>query len=130
MKTIALITIVLLHRVFLIVSYDRESALVLGKRVLLLETALMAITGLTVSAGTLTVGPIVLFGLLVLPPLAGRGLARSMRGLYLFSSFFGLLAASLGVWASFSFDWPLGPAVVCCAAVPLPIGWLLRWSPY
>lgn len=127
---LALATTVLLHRDFLVVSYDRDGALVLGKRVLMIETALMTMTGLTVSAGTLTVGPIVLFGLLVLPPLAGRGLARSMQSLYVFSSLLGLLAAGLGVWASFAFDWPLGPAVVCCAALPLPLVWLLGRSPY
>ena len=39
---------------------------------------LLLLTGLTVSASALIIGPVTLFGLLVLPPLAARSLARSM----------------------------------------------------
>lgn len=121
---LTLLTIVWGYRDLLIVSFDPETARVLGKRVGRWELLLHAITGLCVAAGTMTVGPVVLFGLLVLPPLAARGLARSMRGMLLWAAVLGLISAALGIWASFHFDWPLGPAVVVTAALPLPIGWL------
>ena len=117
--------IALLHRDFLVVSFDRESAIVLGKRATAIEAALTALIGLTVSAGTLTVGPVVLFGLLVLPPLAARGLARSMASFYWIAAGLGLAAAAGGVWASFTLDWPLGPAVVVVAATTLVPGALV-----
>ncbi len=107
-----------------LVSYDRESALVLGKRVLGFEALLTLMTGVTVAAGTMTLGPTLLFGLLVLPPLAARGFARSMRGLFLFSALLGLAAALLGIVASFTLDLPLGPAIVGVAGLELFAGWL------
>ncbi|MEW6073671.1 MAG: metal ABC transporter permease [Planctomycetota bacterium] len=108
----------------LLVSYDPETARVLGKRVRAGEALLLLITGLTVSVGTLIVGPVVLFGLLVLPPLAARGFASSMRSFFLWSAGSGIVAAVGGVWTSFRFDWPLGPAVVVAAGSLLVPGFL------
>ena len=120
---VTFLCIVWLHRDLTLVSYDRESALVMGKRVVSLELLLLGLTGLTVSAGTLTVGPIVLFGLLVLPPIAAHSVARSMISFFFIASACGVFAVVLGTWASFQFDWPLGPAVVVAAACALPLTW-------
>jgi manganese/iron transport system permease protein len=109
---------------FLIVSYDRDTARVLGKRVVGFELLLAAITGLTISVSVMTVGPVVLFGLLVLPPLAARSLARSMGALYLWAALLGLASAAAGIEASFAFDWPLGPAVVVSASAVLVLAWI------
>ena len=111
------LAIFVFHRDLLIVSYDPETARVLGKPVLAFEALLLLLTGLTVSAGVMTVGPVVVFGLLVLPPLGARGLARSMRAFYSWASLLGLVSAILGVWISFLRDLPLGPTLVVSAAV-------------
>lgn len=109
---------------FLLVSYDRDLAVVLGKRVRLFEALLMAMVGLTISVSVMTVGPIVLFGLLVIPPLAARGFARSMKSFYTIASALGLLAALGGIETSFVLDWPLGPSVVAVAATTLVPSWI------
>jgi ABC-type Mn2+/Zn2+ transport system permease subunit len=114
----------LFHRDFLLVSFDAETARVLHKRVFALEALLLALTGITVLVGTLTVGTIMIFGLLVLPPLGARGLARSMLSFYALSSLIGVLAAVGGFWASLRFDWPLGPPIVAVAALLTVPGWL------
>jgi ABC-type Mn2+/Zn2+ transport system permease subunit len=105
------------HRDILVVSYDREISLVLGKRVLAFDVLFTALTGLAVTVGTLTVGPVVLFGLLVIPPLGARRLAHSMISYYVFASALGLLAVLAGLWLSFTFDLPLGSSVVLAAAL-------------
>lgn len=110
------------HRDLLLVSYDADTARVLGKRVGAFELLLLGLIGLTVSVGVVIVGPVVLFGLLVLPPLAARGAARSMRGFYALSSLGGLAASALGVLVSFRLDWPLGPSVVLAGALLVPVG--------
>jgi len=92
---------------------------VLGKRVFGWEALLFCLTGMTVSAGVLVVGPVVLFGLLVIPPLAAHAVARSMLGFYGWSAALGALAAVGGLAVSFGLDWPLGPAVCAVAAVEL-----------
>ncbi|MCA9002020.1 MAG: metal ABC transporter permease, partial [Planctomycetes bacterium] len=111
---------------FLLVSYDRESAQVLGKRVRLLEAGLLLLVGACVAAGTMTVGPVVLFGLLVLPPIAARPFARSMPGFLWLASAFGSAGSAAGIWGSFHWDLPLGPCVVlACAVATLP-GWIVQ----
>lgn len=100
-------------------SYDPELAAVLGRKRLLWEGLLILLIGTTVAASVMTVGPIVLFGLLVIPPLAARPFARSMTSFLVLSSGFGLLSAAAGIWTSFHYDWPLGPSIVVTAALGL-----------
>jgi ABC-type Mn2+/Zn2+ transport system permease subunit len=120
-----LLVLVWFHRDLVLVSYDRETARVLGKRVTATEAGLNLLTGLTVSAGTMTLGPTMLFGLLVLPPLAARRWANSMTGFFLLASALGALAVVAGIAASFQFDLPLGPAIVGAAALELLPGAVL-----
>jgi ABC-type Mn2+/Zn2+ transport system permease subunit len=114
------------HRDLLLVSYDRETARVLGKRVTGIEALLNLIIGLVVSVGTMTLGPTMLFGLLVLPPLAARRWAGSMTRFYVLSAAFGVLAAVVGIVISFEIDLPLGPAIVAAGALWLLPGFLAR----
>jgi ABC-type Mn2+/Zn2+ transport system permease subunit len=123
---LVLLSIAWFHRDLVLVSFDRETALVLGKRVLAFEALLTLLTGVTVAGGTLTLGPTLLFGLLVLPPLAARAFARSMREMLLLSAALGLAAALGGSAASFALDLPLGPAIVGIAALELLPGAVLR----
>lgn len=111
---LALVSIVVLitHRDLVLVSYDRDQARVLGLPVRRLELLLQFLTGATVATGVMTVGPVVLFGFLVIPPLAARAIARSMVGFLRWSMVLGLGSAALGLVLSKELDWPLGPAVV------------------
>ncbi len=104
---------------FLLVSFDRDLAQVLGKRVTSLELLLITITGVTVSVGTMIFGPTLLFGLLVIPPLAARQWARSMRGFHVLAIGLGVVAVAGGVVASFELDLPLGAAIVGVSALTL-----------
>ena len=80
----------------------------------------------TVAAGTLTAGPVVLFGLLVIPPIAARPLARTMGGFQVLASLLGILSAALGVYGAFEVDLPLGPCVVLAAGLLSLPSWLLN----
>lgn len=123
---LAALLLILFERDLLVVSYDREAAVVLGKRVFAIEALLTVITGLVISVGTMVLGPIVLFGLIVLPAIGARAWARSMRGYVRLASGFGVAAVLLGVAASFEFDLPLGAAITGAAAVLLLPGLAAR----
>ncbi|MFT4648846.1 MAG: ABC-type Mn2+/Zn2+ transport system permease subunit [Glaciecola sp.] len=110
---------------FLLVSYDRETAQVLGKRVQAFEAGLAILVAACVAAGTMTVGPVVLFGLLVLPPIAARPFARSLTHFLWLASAIGVLGTALGIWASFHWDLPLGPCVVLSCALCTVPGWVV-----
>ncbi len=119
---LVLVSVIVFHRDFLVASFDRETAQVLRKRVVAFETLLTVVTGLTVAVGTMTLGPTLLFGLLVLPPLAARTYARSMMSFYFAASGIGLLSTLLGIVASFELDLPLGAAIVGVAGLMLVPG--------
>jgi ABC-type Mn2+/Zn2+ transport system permease subunit len=110
---VVLVMIVVYHRELVLVSFDREMAQVLGTRVRGLELLFLLLLGSAVSVGAMTVGPLVLFGLLVVPAVAARLLARSMLAFLVQASLLGGASAALGVLASLAWNIPMGPAIVC-----------------
>jgi zinc transport system permease protein len=119
---LVLALLVVFRRELLLMSFDREFALVTGEHVVAFESLLNGLTGLAVAAGTITLGPTILFGLLVVPPLAARAWARSMQAYWLLAPAFGVLSVAGGVVASFELDLPLGAAVVAAAGLLLVPG--------
>lgn len=105
----------LFHREFTLVSYDRDMAVTLGRNALAWDLLLFLIIGLTVSLGVMTVGPLVTFGFLVVPPLAALPWARGMISLSILASLLGGVSAFSGFYLSYTRDLPLGPVVVCLA---------------
>ena len=74
---------------FLLVSFDRDLAIVFGKRAGLWDTLLYFLIGVTISLGVMTAGPMVTFGFLVVPPLTARLVTRRMLA-------FSLASAAIG----------------------------------
>ncbi|MEK7389612.1 MAG: metal ABC transporter permease [Elusimicrobiota bacterium] len=130
---LAAAAILLFQREFTLVSFDRDMAMTLGRSVNVWDGALFLIIGLTISLGVMTVGPLVIFGFLVIPPMAALPWARGMMSFSLLSSIIGGLSAFSGFYVSYTRDLPLGPMVVCvaCAAYLLSLSAerILRRSP-
>ncbi|MDH3443991.1 MAG: metal ABC transporter permease, partial [Deltaproteobacteria bacterium] len=68
--------------------------------------------GITIAIGVIMAGPLLVFGFMVLPPLAARGLARGMGAYFALSSLLGLATAVFGFYLSVRLDLPLGPTDV------------------
>ena len=94
---------------FLLVSFDRDLAVVFGKYVGLWDSLLYLIIGMTISLGVMTAGPIVTFGFLVIPPLTARMLTRHMLTFSLTAASLGATTAFAGFYCAYRFDLPLGP---------------------
>ena len=114
------------RRPLLLTSFDREFARTTGLHVLAYETLLNVLTGLTIAVGTITLGPTLLFGLLVVPPLVARKWANSMSTMWLLAPLVGLASVIGGTVAAFELDLPLGAAVVATSVLLLIPGALLR----
>ncbi len=114
----------LFQREFLLVSYDRDLAVTLGRRVLWWDALLYLVVGLTVSLGVMTAGPLVVFGFLVVPPMAARPWAKGMGSFSVFASLCGGASALAGFYLSFTRDLPLGPVMVGAACALLALSWL------
>jgi ABC-type Mn2+/Zn2+ transport system permease subunit len=115
---IALLTL-LLQKEFTFVSFDREMALSLGKNVAAWDLCLYLMIGLAIAFGVMTVGPLLIFGFLIIPPLAARRITKGMWPFLLVSSAIGGVTALVGFYLSLRWDLPLGPTDVAVACVIL-----------
>jgi len=115
---------------FLLVSFDRDLAIVFGKRAGVWDTLLYLVSGVAISFGVMTAGPIVTFGFLVIPPLTARLVTRHMLAFSLASATIGAVTAFVGFYCAYRFDLPLGPAEVAVASAVLAVvgtgNWLLK----
>jgi ABC-type Mn2+/Zn2+ transport system permease subunit len=105
----------------LLVSFDRDLAVVFGKRAALWDLLLYLLIGLIISFGVMTAGPMATFGFLVVPAVTMRLLARRMLTFSLGAAALGAVTAFVGFYCAFRFDLPLGPAEVGVASVVLLI---------
>lgn len=111
---------------FLMVSYDREMALTLKKPVLFWDGFLFTLIGLTISTSVLSVGPLVTFGFLLLPPMIGYQFARTMRQFALLASFIGGVTAFMGFALAYHWDLPVGATDVVLLGILLIAAWGVR----
>lgn len=102
----------LFQREFLLVSYDRDMAVTLGRSTAVWDGLLYLLIGVTISLGVMTVGPLVIFGLLVVPAMIALQWARGMTILSLLASAAGGVSAFAGFYFSYRFDLPLGPLII------------------
>lgn len=112
----ALAFLLIVRRTLLASAFDRDNALAMRLPVARLELVQMLLFGLVIGASVMTVGPVLVFGLLFLPPLAAAALARSLRGFQLLLSVSGVLAVLLAWPLSIDGDLPYGPSAVVAAS--------------
>ena len=116
----------LFQREFLLVSYDRDMALTLGRRVAWWDVLLYLLIGLAISLGVMTVGPLVIFSFLVLPAMTALPWAGGLTALSLLAALLGGAGALGGFYFSYSYDLPLGPVIVCVSGALLALSYGAR----
>ena len=102
-----------------LVTVDRDMALSLGKRVVIWDLVLFGILGVAISLGVLVVGPLVMFGFLIVPPMIAGRLVVGMRNVSIVAAMFGVGIALFGFVAAYRLDWPTGPTDVALACALL-----------
>ena len=116
---VVVLVLMVFRKEFLLVSFDRDLAVVFGKRVELWDILLYLMIGIAISLGVMTAGPMVTFGFLVIPPLTARIITRRMLTFSLTAAGLGALTAFAGFYCAYRFDLPLGPAEVALASLVL-----------
>ncbi len=121
-----------------LVSFDRDLAVVFGKRVEVWDALLYVLIGVVISLGVMTAGPMATFGFLVVPPVTMRMVCGRMLTFSVGSALLGAATAFGGFYCAYRFDLPLGPAEVALASSVLLVvgaatrlqravrGWRLR----
>jgi ABC-type Mn2+/Zn2+ transport system permease subunit len=107
----------LFHKELLLVSFDRVMAITLRKNVVFWDVLLFLLIGLTVSMAVLSVGPLISFGFLLIPPLTAHLFAPNMRQFTIYASLIGGAASFLGFCIAYRFDLPVGPTDVVLLGV-------------
>ena len=107
------------HKEFLLVSFDPEMAITLKKRVQAWDGLLFSLVGLTVSVSVLSVGPLVTFGFLLMPPLIAHQLTRTMKQFLGVAAGVGALSAILGFALAYKWDLPVGATDIALLGVLL-----------
>jgi ABC-type Mn2+/Zn2+ transport system permease subunit len=114
---VVMVALLVFRKEFLLVSFDPEMAITLRKNVFTWDGVLFLLIGITVSMAVLSVGPLVTFGFLLLPPLIARALARNMGQFAIIGCLVGVAAAFVGFCLAYHWDVPVGPTDVALLGV-------------
>jgi ABC-type Mn2+/Zn2+ transport system permease subunit len=109
--------ILLFSKEFFFIAFDQKMAEASGVPARRLFFLLLSLVALTIVVSLKTVGAILVFALLLIPPSTAYQLTSSLRGMMGYSVAIGILVSCLGVVLSFRFDLPTGPAIVLLATV-------------
>jgi zinc transport system permease protein len=124
----AALAAVVVHAIFfkelLFISYDPETALVQGMRVLRYELLLNLATAIVISVATRAVGALPVFAFSVIPAAAALMLTDRIRLTIALSVLFGVISAAVGYYVSWVEQLPTGATMVVIAALFLLPGLL------
>jgi ABC-type Mn2+/Zn2+ transport system permease subunit len=110
---------------FLFVSFDPETARTLGIEERTVEFLMHLTLGLCIAVSMKTTGILFVFSSMVIPPMVGLVLCRRVWAVFVAAVVTALAAGFLGLWASFAWDLPTGPAIVCAEGVLFPLAALI-----
>jgi ABC-type Mn2+/Zn2+ transport system permease subunit len=105
----------LFRRDLLLTSFDPEFARTIGREPARYDLLLYLLIGAGIALGVMMVGPLVVFGFLVLPALTALRIAPGLTSAFAISAGIATLSFLGGFWLSYRADLPAGP--VCVAVV-------------
>ena len=107
---------VLFRRELLLTSFDPEFARTIGRQPLRYDALLYALLGGGIALGVMNVGPLVVFGFLVLPALAALRIAPGLASAFALSAAIAAISFVGGFAVAYRADLPAGPVGVAFAA--------------
>lgn len=131
-KTAILYTVIgaihfLLRKPFFEITNDPGGARARGRRLFLWDFLFYGLFGFVVTSSVQIAGVLLVFGLLVIPAVAGLLTSASAGRALAVGWTFGFLACVLGLVASVQFDWPAAPTILVSLALLLAVlGIILR----
>ena len=108
---IVLITLIAFHKELVFAGFDPQGASVIGLPTNLLDYLLLGLTAVVIVISIQAVGVILVMAMLVTPAATAYLLARNFKMMMLIGSIIGIITASLGLYASFYWNVPSGPAM-------------------
>lgn len=113
---VVLLTVILFYKELLFYTFDRLGAEAAGLPVIWLDTGLMILVGLTIVASLKAVGVILVLSLLITPPATAYLLVNRLHQVMWVGMIVGVISSITGMYLSYYFNLPSGPAIVLVAA--------------
>jgi zinc transport system permease protein len=113
---VALALFLSFQREILFASFDPVFARTVGRNPLRADALLFALVGTAIAIGVMDAGPLVVFGFLVLPPLAALRVAPGLGAAIAISAAIGAFCSVGGFALGYRIDMPTGPTSVALAA--------------
>ncbi|MDX1511934.1 MAG: zinc ABC transporter permease AztB [Nitriliruptorales bacterium] len=107
----------LLHRPFLVLTFSREKAAVLGLRPRVTHAVMLVLVGLAIVASFRAVGTLLVFAFLVAPPAAASLFARRVPAMMGVAVALGWTAVVIGLLVSFHAGTPASATIAMAAVV-------------
>ena len=114
---VVILAVAALHKEFVAVSVDRETAAAMGIRVLLIDVILYLAVTAAVVMSVRTVGNILVLALLITPAAAARLWTDRLVVMMALSAVIGMVGSFLGVYVSWAIDVPTGATIVLVLTV-------------
>ena len=122
---LVLAVIFLLHKEFVTISLDRESARAMGIRVFWLDLVLYVLVTIAVVISVQTIGNILVLALLITPAATARLLTDRLGVMMVLAPIIGGFSALVGLYISWSWDFPTGGTIVLVLTAAFLIAWFL-----
>jgi manganese/iron transport system permease protein len=120
-----LVVLFLLHKEFVAISQDRESARAMGVPVFWLDLGLYVLVTLAVVISVQTIGNILVLALLITPAATARLLTDRLGIMMIVSPVIGGVSAVLGLYISWSWALPTGGTIVLVLTAAFLLAWFL-----
>jgi manganese/iron transport system permease protein len=113
----------LLHKELVTISLDRETARSMGLKVLWLDLVLYVLVTLAVVISVQTIGNILVLALLITPAATARLLTDRLGVMMALAPAIGGLSALVGLYISWSWDYPTGGTIVLVSTACFLAAW-------
>jgi manganese/iron transport system permease protein len=121
---LVLSVVFLLHKEFVAITLDREMARAMGLRVFWLDIVLYVLVTLAVVISVQTIGNILVLALLITPAATARLLTDRLGIMMTLAPVIGGLSALVGLYISWSWDFPVGGTIVLVLTAVFLAAWV------
>jgi zinc transport system permease protein len=116
LDAIIIVTVIMLYKEFLAISFDQDFGTALGLPTQRLYLILLCLIALTVVLLIRVVGIILIIALLTIPSATARQHTHDLKKMMLLSIAFGIIAVLGGLWLSYELDLASGATIILLSA--------------
>lgn len=124
---IVLFVVFLFYKELLFYTFDKLGAEAVGLPVNILDMGLMILIGLTIVASLKAVGVVLILSLLITPAATAYLLVNRLHLVMLIGVLLGIISSITGMYLSYFYNLPSGPAIVLVASVLFALTFIVKF---